>query len=78
MFRRKSIEEIYKNYPNIPYISPERDLAEINFSKVVPRKNMEETSEGLLPGDIILLWRIQFGTFTTETSFSKYFEYIYG
>ena len=74
----KTIEEIYKNYPNIPYISPERDLAEINFSKVVPRKNMEETSEGLLPGDIILLWRIQFGTFTTETSFSKYFEYIYG
>lgn len=49
----KTIEEIYKNYPNIPYISPERDLAEINFSKVVPRKNMEETSEGLLPGDII-------------------------
>ncbi|HEO7213078.1 TPA: hypothetical protein VBE36_001807, partial [Streptococcus agalactiae] len=45
----KTIEEIYKNYLNIPYISPERDLAEINFSKVVPRKNMEETSEGLLP-----------------------------
>ena len=57
-------------------LESERDLAEINFSKVVPRKNMEETSEGLLPGDIILLWRIQFGTFTTETSFSKYFEYI--
>ena len=31
-----------------------------------------------LAGDIILLWRIQFGTFSTETWFSKYFEYTYG
>ena len=29
----------------------------------------------LLAGDIILLWRIHFGTFTTETWFPKYFEY---
>ena len=26
----------------------------------------------------MLLWRIQFGTFTTETWFTKYFEYTYG
>lgn len=31
-----------------------------------------------MPGHIILLWRINFGTFTTETAFSKYFEYGYG
>ena len=32
----------------------------------------------MLAGDIILLWRIHFGTFTTETWFPKYFEYTYG
>ena len=32
----------------------------------------------MLAGDIILLWRINFGTFTTETWFPKYFEYTYG
>lgn len=54
----KIIEEIYKNYFNIFYILFERDLVEINFSKVVFRKNMEEISEGFLFGDIILLWCI--------------------
>ena len=39
---------------------------------------MELLADDLLPGDIILLWRIQFGTFTTETWFPKYFEYTYG
>ena len=39
---------------------------------------MELLTDDLLAGDIILLWRIQFGTFTTETWFPKYFEYTYG
>ena len=39
---------------------------------------MELLADDLLAGDIILLWRIQFGTFTTETWFPKYFEYTYG
>lgn len=39
---------------------------------------MDLLADDLLAGDIILLWRIQFGTFTTETWFSKYFEYTYG
>ena len=29
-------------------------------------------------GDIILLWRISFDTFTTQSWFPKYFEYVYG
>ena len=29
-------------------------------------------------GDIILLWRVGFNTFTTQTWFPKYFEYTYG
>lgn len=36
------------------------------------------TSRWLACWDIILLWRIHFGTFTTETWFPKYFEYTYG
>ena len=39
---------------------------------------MELLTDDLLAGDIMLLWRIQFGTFTTETWFTKYFEYTYG
>ena len=74
----KTIQELYADYPEMPYISPERDLAETNFTKPVPKRNMVRTAEGLLPGHIILLWRINFGTFTTETTFSKYFEYTYG
>jgi len=29
-------------------------------------------------GDIILLWRVGFDTFTTQSWFPKYFEYTYG
>ena len=39
---------------------------------------MEPLADGLLAGDIILLWRINFGTFTNETWYPKYFEYTYG
>lgn len=74
----KAIEEIYENYPFIPYINPERSLEEINRTKPVPKKNLDYTVENLLPGAIILLWRIHFGTFTTDSFFPKYFEYTYG
>ncbi|MBF0846853.1 hypothetical protein IR145_05165, partial [Streptococcus danieliae] len=72
----------------VPYISEDRDfdtwLKEVSLSKskLVPKKNMEKTDEGLIAGDIILLWRVHFGTFTTDTVqsnyFPKYFEYTYG
>ncbi|MFS1663988.1 hypothetical protein [Streptococcus sp. zg-JUN1979] len=70
--------DLYHDYPEMPYISKDRDLEEIRLSPKVPKRNMQRTQEGLLPGHIILLWRINFGTFTTETPFSKYFEYSYG
>ncbi|HEL2357558.1 TPA: hypothetical protein UDO24_000866 [Streptococcus suis] len=73
------IEEMYKDHEVKPYISPERDLAAwILEAKPVPKRNMIRLEEGLLAGDIILLWRVNFGTFTTTTPYSKYFEYIYG
>jgi len=80
----KKVREIYINHNEFPYISPERDLeqwlkkANITSSEKVPKQNMERTEEGLLPGDIILLWRISLGTYTTLPDFPKYFEYDYG
>lgn len=85
---RQEIENYYIDYPEIPYISNNRNaniwLEEVKLSKakLVPRRNMERTKEGLLAGDIILLWRINFGTFTTDSikpfMYPKYFEYNYG
>ena len=62
-----------------PYISPDRNLgAWLADPKPVSKRKMELLQDSLLEGDIILLWRIHFGTFTTETWFPKYFEYTYG
>ncbi|CAM3126221.1 hypothetical protein STFE110948_03195 [Streptobacillus felis] len=71
--REKKIREIYKKFPKRPYISEEN-----NLKTTVPYRNMIPVSEDLVPGDIILLWRINFRTFTTESPFPKYFEYDYG
>ena len=73
------LEKFYAGHEVKPYISPERDLeAWLLNPKPVSKRNMELLQDGLLAGDIILLWRINFGTFTTETWFPKYFEYTYG
>ena len=74
-----SLEKIYKDHQVKPYISPDRDIETWLLNpKPVPKRNMELLEDSLLAGDIILLWRISFGTFTTETWFPKYFEYTYG
>lgn len=80
----KITHEIYKDYPEQPFISPERDLQawienpnSFPYSKV-ERKQMIRLEEGILPGDLILLWRIGFNTFTTKSIFPQYFEYRYG
>ena len=44
----------------------------------IPARNLVKFDNGLLPGDIILLWRINFGTFTNESHFHKYFSQDYG
>ncbi|MCQ9210422.1 hypothetical protein [Granulicatella seriolae] len=78
------VKDLYKDYQVMPYISPERDLndwlaqVELSSSKLVPKRNMLMLEEGLLPGHIIVLWRVQFGTYTTTTVISKYFEHMYG
>ena len=73
------LEKFYKDHQVKPFISSERDLdAWLLNPKSVPKRNMDLLADELLAGDIIILWRIQFGTFTTETWFPKYFEYTYG
>ena len=73
------MEKFYADHEMKPFISPERYLeAWLLDPKPVSKRNMELLRDGLLAGDIILLWRINFGTFTTETWFPKYFEYTYG
>lgn len=78
------IFSLYDDYAEVPYISPKRDLeewldlAEIGSEKLVPKRNMIRYEEDLLPGHLILLWRINFGTFTNTSIYPKYFEYDYG
>ncbi len=60
------LEKFYKEHQVKPFISPERELDTWLLS---PKRNMDLLADDSLAGDIILLWRIQFGTFTTETLF---------
>ncbi|UDE94590.1 hypothetical protein LHA31_08315 [Carnobacterium viridans] len=53
-------------------------MVNIGSESLVPKRNMMRFKEGILPGHLILLWRIQFGTFTTSSGYPKYFEYNYG
>ena len=65
-FMNTILEKLYKDYQVKPYISPNRDM---EAPKPLPKRNMELLEDNLLAGDIILIWRINFGTFTTETCF---------
>ncbi|HEU3534385.1 TPA: hypothetical protein VVH65_001816 [Streptococcus pneumoniae] len=58
------LEKFYKEHQVKPFISPERELDTWLLS---PKRNMDLLADDSLARDIILLWRIQFGTFTTET-----------
>ncbi len=75
---------VYQNYPEQPYISPQRDLKAWAETPekfpygIVEKKQMERLPEGLLPGDVVMLWRIHFNNFTNETTIPQYFEYRYG
>ncbi|WP_208559703.1 hypothetical protein [Marinilactibacillus kalidii] len=80
----KKYLSLYDQHDEAPYLSPDRDLdtwlkdVEIGSSSLVPKRNMVRLEEGILPGHLILLWRISFSTFTNESGFPKYFEYTYG
>lgn len=83
----KAVQDIfalYQDYAEVPYISEKRDKQDwlnavrIGREQLVPKRNLVRFEEDILPGHLILLWRIQFGTFTNESGYPKYFEYNYG
>lgn len=80
----KEALSLYQDHDEVPYLSPKRNLEDwlsavrIGSEQLVPKRNMIRFEEDVLPGHLILLWRIQFGTFTNTSGFPKYFEYDYG
>lgn len=80
----KTVPQVYADYPETPYISPCRDLEAWQRTPekfpygIVARSQMERLPEGILPGHIVMLWRVHFGTFTTDSFFPRYLEYRYG
>lgn len=81
---KKVTSTIYKDYKEQPYISPERNLRHWEQSPedfpygIVDKKQMIRLEEGIFPGDIIMLWRVNFDNITNETIMPQYFEYKYG
>ncbi|TWS95371.1 hypothetical protein [Streptococcus sp. sy018] len=72
----KTIETVYSNHAEKPYIAPEYEQELLE--KPIAKWAMERTEEGLLPGHIIMLWRVHFGTYTTDYPHHKYFATTYG
>lgn len=72
----KTLKEVYGDHAEMPFVLPKYE-AEL-LRKPIAKRQMERTAEGLLPGHIILLWRIQFGTYTTKSPHHKYFYTTYG
>lgn len=75
---------IYRDYPEQPYISGDRDLEawvqtpeRFPYGRV-PRANMIRNEEGLLPGHVVMLWLIDVSEITNESFVPQYFEYRYG
>lgn len=72
----RTLDDIYRDYPEYPYIAPQ--FAEELRRKPLAKRQMERTPDGFLPGHIIMLWRIQFGTYFTTSPHHKYFYTTYG
>lgn len=79
--KQNIIDTFYSNYPEIPYISNDRDKDWIEhavfFPKTMPvaREMMCRFSDGLLPGHIYMLhWMKKW----TDKRVPAYFEYKYG
>lgn len=81
---KKVTSIIYENYPEQPYISANRDVKawEKNPSlfayDIVEKKQMIRLEEKVLPGHIIMLWRVNFDNFSNMSTIPLYFEYKYG
>lgn len=82
--QQAQIAALYADYPEMPFISKHRDVqlwldaVVKDTGYLVPKRHMERLAGNVLPGDVIVLWRVQFGTVTNETIMPQYFEYNYG
>ena len=85
LFKRKTvreriIEKFYSDYPEIPYISDDReaewiDKASLFNNMPVKKSMMQRFPDGLLPGHVYMLYWLD--KFTNKRS-PAYFEYQYG
>lgn len=81
-FRKKQkIPQYYRDYPEIPYISPDRDMEDWNEkvsmfpNMLVKREMMVRNEDGLLPGHVYMLyWLNKY----SNKRIPAYFEYKYG
>ena len=82
LFKRKTvreriIEKFYSDYPEIPYISDDReaewiDKASLFNNMPVKKSMMQRFPDGLLPGHIYMLYWL--GKYTNKRA-PAYFEY---
>ena len=79
--QQRIIEEFYADYPEIPFISEEREEEWIERAKTFPKQNivqkamMKRYADGLLAGHIYMLYWL--GKYTNK-KVPVYFEYKYG
>ena len=79
--QKKIINLFYSNYPEIPYISQNRDSKWINMAMMMPKQSlvkkemMVRFSDDLLPGHVYMLYWLQR---YTNKKVPEYFEYKYG
>lgn len=79
--QQRIIEEFYADYPEIPFISEEREEEWIERAKTFPKQNivqkamMKRYADGLLAGHIYMLYWL--GKYTKK-KVPVYFEYKYG
>lgn len=74
--------ELYSDYPEKPYISPERNMKDwlervsLFPGMIVDKKMMIRNEDGLLPGEILFLWWLD--NKKENATIPVYFEYEYG
>lgn len=72
----KTLATVYGQHAEVPTV-PEQYLEEI-LDKPIAKRQMERTVDGFLPGHVIMLWRVQFGSYLTTSPHHKYFATTYG
>lgn len=83
LYREAIYEQFYSNYPELPFISKDRELYSnwpeqvLYFPEqsIIPKRIMTRYKDGLLPGHVYMLYWI---SKNARTKIPSYFEYDYG